>query len=236
MVQNEVTDAVSAIDSLWAGSQISIPYIPEVPQESVYGGNFLIYSILFFICFLLLFRRNTYLFFLDVLSQIKTPVRYSYQEGLHKTRNRIYIATYIMLPVLSYLIASYGLFPEWSYWHILLMVSGFLLVQYAVNSIIEYVSSDTHIAGFMNMSYSLMSITTTIVLFVAKIFTLFFTISQTGLLSVILYIILGLVALVYCINILRIFFSFKTSHFFSFLYLCTLELIPLMIIFKMVLS
>ena len=69
-----------------------------------------------------------------------------------------------------------------------------------------------------------------------KIFTLFFTISQTGLLSVILYIILGLVALVYCINILRIFFSFKTSHFFSFLYLCTLELIPLMIIFKMVLS
>jgi hypothetical protein len=51
-----------------------------------------------------------------------------------------------------------------------------------------------------------------------------------------LYIILGLVALVYCINILRIFFSFKTSHFFSFLYLCTLELIPLMIIFKMVLS
>ena len=222
MVQNEVTDAVSAIDSLWAGSQISIPYIPEVPQESVYGGNFLIYSILFFICFLLLFRRNTYLFFLDVLSQIKTPVRYSYQEGLHKTRNRIYIATYIMLPVLSYLIASYGIFPEWSYWHI--------------NSIIEYVSSDTHIAGFLNMSYSLMSITTTIVLFVAKIFTLFFTISQTGLLSVILYIILGLVALVYCINILRIFFSFKTSHFFSFLYLCTLELIPLMIIFKMVLS
>lgn len=236
MVQNEVTDAVSAIDTLWAGSHISIPYIPEVVTESVYGGNFLIYSILFFICFLLLFRRNTYLFFLDVVSQIKTPVRYSYQEGLHKTRNRIYIATYVMLPVLTYLIASYGIMPELAYWQVFIIVLSFMLGQYAINAIIEYVSSDTHLAGFLNMSYSIMCITMTVVLFVAKIFTLFFTISQTGLLSVILYIILGIVALVYCVNILRIFFSFKTSHLFSFLYLCTLELIPLMIIFKMVLG
>lgn len=235
MLQNVVTDRISTIDSLWSGSQLAIPYIQEVAAEPIYGGNFLVYAILFFICFILLFRRDTALLIKDIVSWVKTPVRYSYQEGgLHKTQRRIYIATYILLPVLAYLVASFQVAPELKYWQMFVTLFLLLIVQFSINSIIEYVSTDTHLAGFLNMSYSIMLIAITIVLFVSKVFILFFHFPQVGILSLLLYIMIGIAVLVYCFNILRIFFSFKTSHLFSFLYLCTLELIPLAIIFKMV--
>lgn len=236
MVQSVATDTTVTIDSLWAGSHRVLLNISDVSTKSIYGEDFIVYTILFFICFILLFRKDTLLLISDVVEQIKAPVRYSYQQGLHKTRNRMYVATYLMLPVLAYLIRSYELLQGLQYWHALLIVVALLLLEYIINATIEYISGNGHISGFLNMIGSIFTVAVTVVLFASKVLEMFFPAGSSVVWNILFCTILLIIGLVYFIDILRIFFSFRTPHLFSFLYLCTLKLIPLLIVLKLVLD
>ena len=192
-----------------------------------------------------LFLRNKQIQLVDLLQSAidhRAMDRMLRDTNLTHTVDQAIIAPLMLIPVS--LVCFYSYLPQTSnIWtnilHYILILAACIAVYYARNGIIRFIgnafenSEAVHIYLSSNYLYHLLyGIAAT-----ALAFFIFYT-DQVG--KTFLYILLGIIALLFTVRFLRgmqlILTNAKTQKFYLFYYLCILEIAPLIIVSKAVIN
>lgn len=219
------------IEDLWRGSTLTIYDLADASDTLFRGGNIFAYILLLIIIVSIFTGGRLMRFLGELFSMSVTPHKEHIFVTSFKAALKMFILFAASVPVAAYLIFALG-FIKWGYPSILIILSCALAVRIILNKII------CTTAGVPLMSRSLNSLVYSTIIFITIIsffgFTLYILIPPE-------YSMLVKSALIWCVisieflyiyGEIRIFFSNKTPLFYSFLYLCTLELLPSLIIYR----
>lgn len=211
-------------------STLSLFEIPSVGTIMSRPDNFLFSIIVLISIFLLfLFRRQIYDFYLNIAAFLKFPFERKFSEPGAGLGIQLAIAFVIALPLFSFSL-SHVHYLNVSFFTVLLTVLIFFLMKTIVLLSVGYVSGDREIfSAVIKVSYAI---------FIAVSVIVFFFSSLESLLTIIpsrihVYIALGLLTILgifYLIELVKIIFTRKLPPFLSILYLCTFEILPVLMI------
>lgn len=205
----------------------------EIPSVGMNGSrpDDIVFAIimLFFIGFILLFKNKVSTFSLNIFNLFKSPFGRQFNASPMRFRLRLISAFIIMLPVMAFMFLRLEI-KEWSFFSIMLAILAFFIAKTLILYGIGYVSGEKKMfEAITKILYAGFIIGTAVFFLMFAIETLlnmipgrFYTVS-----ALILLIVFGIL---YLIEIARIIFSRKLPPFLSILYLCTLEILPLLMI------
>ncbi len=240
MLQSGEIKEVLPVDSAFVGSTISIPDLSDIVIESpVFSRSTIGLFILFILIIFFLFERNIVALFpklfsslfykRDALKIIETPLFALGQVVIFILCCLILVSLFIRYEHFSGIIFS-SLSPGLNFLIIIFIIYAIFLFRKLILLIIPTVT------GYKE----LFSITASLSLTFFILFTLIsslplpftFFVNNINFIAIHLfeYVVFGVIFLFYLISLYRLFISFHVSQFFTFLYLCTLEILPVAIL------
>ena len=211
-------------------STLSLFEIPSVGAIMSRPDNFLFSIIILATVFLLfLFRRQVYDFYTNIISFLKFPFERKFNEPGTNFIMQLAVAFIIMLPLFSFALSHFSQI-NLSFLTIALTVLIFFLLKTIILSGIGFVSGEKDIfSAIIKISYATFIVISVIVFFFSSLESLLTIIPS----RIYIYIALGLLALLgilYLIELGKIIFTRKLPPFLSILYLCTFEILPVLMI------
>jgi hypothetical protein len=234
MLQKEVIDTIAPVDSGWVGSIIHIPnHIDnESLSVSVTQIDTPLYKLLFLLSIIVLIV-SLFIVYKSRFQKKNIPI------GI------VSLFSLFVCPLLPYILIQFGIFPDLSinspsFFFVVLksfvILYSFIIFKIIVICLIRWVVGDELFADkFITLIYiSLVSIFALwlLLMLLINIFHI------TNLLAIrySLIILSSVVLVPYYILIIRTFILSKFPIFFSFLYLCTLEILPLIVTIHFLIS
>lgn len=226
MWQNAVTDG--SIESLWPGSELQHYAMPSAVESGVQGGQYFVWTILFLIVFGLVFRRPFSVYFAWMGGFFKSPVRRTYSDTSPAVRYGLLLSFVIALPISAFLV--YGTQAvEAPYYVILGCICAYFAIRFIVTSCIAYVSGEDGFVTVVNRMAYVFFMIAVMVFCVVYILGMFLPDIFQALVHNVVPALSGVLVLIYLVEHLRIIFAFKEPLLLSILYLCTLEILPIVI-------
>ena len=226
MWQNAVTDG--SVERLWPGSQLQHYVLPSAVESGIQGGQYFVWTILFLIVFGLVFRRPFSVFFTWMGGFFKSPVRRTYFDTSPAVRYGLLLSFVITLPISAFLV--YGTQAvEAPYYVILGCICAYFALRFIVTSGISYVSGEDGFVTAVNRMSCVSFMTAVMVFCVIYILGMFMPDLFPVLTDKVAPAVSGVLVFLYLTEQLRIIFAFKEPLLMSILYLCTLEILPIVI-------
>lgn len=233
MVQREVIDTLIPIDSAWVGSLHPLENIGSTALSvSYFNENILAYFILALLILVLIFKNK-------IPFICSSLVKFDTSASLNISRISLFI---IACPVLvtalvQYSIVSpflfYSLTPTSNYLIFISFLFCYFIAKMIIYSMISSVTTKSDIfIKIVRASLSLFVIVTVLIILPLPFM---YILSDPNMEAIRLYclIISGLAVLVYFFYEVRLFISSQVSLILTFLYLCTLEILPVAILISL---
>lgn len=240
MLQSGEISSIMPIDSAWTGSVISIPDIaPSVPQTGMFSETEVGIFTLALLLVLLILGKKIVSSIPGILSFVFSPPdrhKASENQKASKVLNVIFI---IICPVFISMGERYQIFNDdyitkWTPGQNFIFILGILFLIFLLRSFLLYIT------GSVTKKSELFSTIgkTTIFFFCCAALVSILPLPLTYLISnpdfrifrIVICSLLGLIFFIYLLYVGKIILSSGVSHFFCFLYLCTLEVLPVSLI------
>ena len=226
MWQNAVTDG--SIENLWPGSELQRYMLSSAVGTGIQGGQYFVWTILFLIFLGLILRRPFTVYFAWVGGFLKAPVRRTYSDTSPAVRYGLVLSLFVMIPVSAFLVYGTNAVAA-PYYVILGCICAYFAIRFIVTSCIAYVSGEDGFVTVVNRMAYVFFMIAVMVFCVVYILGMFLPdIFQTVVHNVV-PVLSGVLVLIYLMEHLRIIFAFKEPLLLSILYLCTLEILPIVI-------
>lgn len=239
MGQNEQINSISSLDTLWGGTLMPIPdFLSYAAQEPTYSAQSIGISILVLLLFFVFFGE----FFLKLIS--KMCISFLYPKDVLKISEEsnlnigFFFLFLLACPVFGLLLIRYEVltpshFQDYSPVGNTLIYSLFPLVFFILRRIFLFILGavakySEEFTIIFKYSVSFFIIVTIISLMPLPI-TFLVSAPNYLLIRVILFSVIGILTIGYFFQIGRIIIFSQVSNFFSFLYLCTVEILPLVL-------
>ena len=219
------------IEDLWRGSTLTTYDLTDASETLFRGGNIFAY-ILLLILILSIFTGGRLMRFLgELFTMSLTPHKEHIYVTSFKAALKLFILFTASIPIAAYLIFALG-FIELGYPSILIILTCALAARAILNKIICTTAGVPLMSRNLNsLIYSTIIIITIISFFYFTLYILIPPEYSTLVKSALIWCMIS-IEISYIYGEIRIFFSNKTPLFYSFLYLCTLELLPSLIIYR----
>ena len=226
MGQNAVTDTLGGIDLAWPGSVLSVFDVPAPsPGILLYDGQYFAWGMLCLIIITLVFRRHVRDFFSSLTAIVLFPSSGQRYKGFPFQLGAAFV---VATGILCFVMSDFGAVSRdnFDYPALLLVIGGAMALKAVVLLLSGYVSSDM---GFVLQAMRLFAVFTVLSAIMSILLypvAYFVPDGAAEAVRVTAIVLASLVAAAYLFDIVRIIFTFQISPFFSFLYLCTLEILP----------
>ncbi len=229
MLLNAVTNKVLSIDSAWVSSPVTFPNILNNTSSSFHISEPIGIFILSILVLILFFHRF-------LIKTIGENLRFAIYPSISKGNNKgvfnffFFFSLLFFIPIFSFLLNSFG-FVIHDFLRTSLFILSFFICRAFILYIISYISSDKEMFVALNKLFISFFIVVTLLLLISSP-SLYFINSENGLftLRIVIASIIGLLFLFYIIELFKLFFSLQVPISFTFLYLCTVEFLPICII------
>ena len=214
MWQNAVTDG--SIESLWPGSELQHYAMPSAVESGVQGGQYFVWTILFLIVFGLVFRRPFSVYFTWMGGFFKSPVRRTYSDTSPAVRYGLLLSFVIALPISAFLV--YGTQAVGAPYYVILgCICAYFALRFIVTSGISYVSGEKGFVTVVNRMAYVFFMLAVMAFCVVYILGMFLPDIFQTLVHNVVPVLSGVLVLIY------------EPLLLSILYLCTLEILPIVI-------
>ena len=213
------------VSELFPDSLLQHYDIPAAGITVIHGAQYFVWAVLFFIFFCLVFRVQTSVFLSWAGGFARYPVKRTYYDTSPAVRLGLPIGFLVLLPVAAYLV--YGTSSvEAPYLLILASLAGYYVMRFLFLAGMAYVSGERDLAAVLSRLSCLFFITATVVYCVILIIGMFLPDLYPVLTGPVSAVAAAVLLLLYSAELLRIFFSFREPLLLTILYLCTLEILP----------
>lgn len=214
---------IMPLDSVWKGTY-DVPSIDIVQRVLNPNAIYLKYSILAFFVVCILFHK----IILDYLKQLFSSLFFSKDiKFIVVNKSLLKVHSCLFIPAVC-VITSITLFffcdiVKLSFFPLLGIIIGVVLFKYIIISVLKVSPNyDT----FRYCYYTSLSYFIFIALFALILTLIIGTFGISSNIAIMFSILIGLLYILYIKSLIEIFFSRQVSLFFIFLYLCTLEFLP----------
>lgn len=199
-------------------------------NDSLVSNRILGVAILSLLLILLLSGRVLFPFFEKMFGFINNPV------GVGKMKKYLIFDFFLIFsllicsPIVSLLSVSFNILP-YDFSRIAIVIFSYFIIRSAILYIIPRITSGGEIFGTINrLSISFFVIMTAILLLFSPFLFIQLSSSVMEIVTIVMLSCISVLVLYYLFNISQIIFSSHISLSFSFLYLCTLEILPVCLI------
>ena len=175
-----------------------------------------------------IFRRSFSVFFTWMGGFLKNPVRRTYSDTSPAVRYSLMLSFAVMLPVSAFLV--YGIRAVTAPYYVILgCICAYFALRFIVTSGISYVSGENGFVMVVNRMACVFFMLAVVVFCIIYILGMFLPDMFPILVDKVAPIVSGILIFLYLVEHLRIIFAFKEPLLMSILYLCTLEILPIVI-------
>lgn len=199
--------------------------IPAAETPAIHGAQYFVWAVLLFILLCLVLREQIAEFMNWAGGFLRSPVKRSYSDTSQSVRFGLPLGFCVLLPVAAYLV--YGTSSvQAPYFLILALLAGYYLLRFLILAGTAYVSGQREIVTLLSRISCLFLMAATVVYCIVLIIGMFLPDLYPVLTGTVSVVIAAVLLLIYTVELLRIFFSFKEPLLLTILYLCTLEILP----------
>lgn len=221
-----------SVENLWKGSFLTKYELYDGPSLSAQGDVWIASLLLAAVAFVLLFRKGVWQLVTDYCVMIFSP-----GVSCNYSKNRMKSALLFagMLSFAAYLL-SITFCTDETFLKIFSCALLFFVSKWVIMCGISYVSEEKELIGRLISLQTVLFIVAALVLFLLYAAVLFLFGGDMQTIKYVAYTVLSLFGVIYAVDIVRIFFTYKVPLFFAIMYLCTLEVLPILLIVKMILT
>lgn len=228
MWQGVATDTVRSVGDLWSGSALQRYDIVMVDAPGVQGGQYFVWAVLFIIFLSLLLRRPFSVYFTWAGGFLKYPARRTFYDTSASVRLGLPVSLAISLPLSAFLVYGMGGVSA-GYLTVLGVIAAYAASRLLITSGISYVSRGNAMVAASNRMACVFFTIAVLLFTVVYIIGMFIPDVLAVLGEKVVPAISAVLVLLYLVEQTRIIFSFKEPVFLSILYLCTLEILPIVL-------
>lgn len=229
MWQSAATDTVCPVDTLWEGSVLqNYRMIADTSAGGVQGAQYFVWTILFLIFFSLIFRSSCSVFLAWVGDFLRYPTKRTYSDTSSAVRLGMPVSLVILLPISAFLVYGTGAVSA-SYLLVLGVMAGYVVLRVLATSGISYVSHKNDMSTASNRMACVFFMIAVIAYSVIYLIGMFLPDVFRILTGKVVPVVSVVISVAYLIEQARIIFSFKEPVLLSILYLCTLEILPIVL-------
>lgn len=226
MWQNAAIESVPVtVQELLGSSRLQQYDISAVETASIQDAQYFVWAVIALIFFCLIFRNQTFVYLSWAGNFLRTPVKRTYYDTSPSVRYGLPLSMLLLIPLAAYLV--YGTSTvEAPYYLILAIIAGYFVLRFLIMAGIAYVSGKSELAAVLNRSSSVGFMIVTALFCILLIVGMYLPGIYPVITGEAAFCLAGVLAFLYLVELLRIFFSFREPLLLTILYLCTLEILP----------
>lgn len=214
------------VQELFRDSVLQRYDIGAAAPPSVQVVQYFVWTVIFLIFFVLIFRNQTAVFLAWAGDFLRSPSKRTYFDTSSAVRYGLPLSMLILMPVAAYLV--YGsLSVEAPYLLILAVIAGYTVLRLLLLAGIAYVSREGELVTSLIRAGFLAFILITFCYCILFVVGIFLPGLQPVLLGPGVMAVTSVFLFFYAVQLLRIFFVFKEPVLLTILYLCALEFLPI---------